>query len=130
MASAQEQRINLDPGLWQYSISLDVHPRGVVKRDTQSFCIDAATASMSADEIVRRMSQDQCRASNAVLGAGSGSAQMSCVYPEDNARGDGQFRATYNSTAYEIQAEMRFVGPGGTTNARFVGQGRRIGDCR
>lgn len=127
--AAQEQRINLDPGLWRYSVTLNVHPRGVVAQETETFCIDPASASMSANELVAMMSQDQCRASNAILTAGTGSAQMTCLYPEDNARGDGEFRASYTTTNYEIRAEMRFVGPGGTTNARFSGNGQRIGDC-
>lgn len=127
---AQEQRINLDPGLWEYSITLNVPPRGIVAQETQRFCIDAATANMSADEMVRQLSEDQCRATNAILTAGSGTVQMSCVYPENNARGDGEASASYTTTSYNIRANMRFVGPGGTTNAQFTGNARRIGNCQ
>lgn len=54
---------------------------------------------------------------------------MTCQYPEDNARGQGRFEATYTTTTYNIDANMTFVGPGGTTRAIFSGEGRRIGDC-
>ncbi|MDA8587300.1 DUF3617 domain-containing protein [Rhodobacteraceae bacterium] len=128
-ATTAEQRINLDPGLWQYATTLSVDGRGVVMQDTESFCIDAATANMSATDLVGLLTDGQCRASNAILTAGSGSAQMSCVYPEDNARGEGDISATFTTTTYDVQAKVTITGPGGASRANFVGNGRRVGDC-
>ncbi len=84
---------------------------------------------MTANELIGRMSQDQCATSNELLLVGRGSADMTCQYPEDNARGQGRFEATYTTTTYDIDANMTFVGPGGTTRAIFSGEGQRIGDC-
>lgn len=128
-ATAQEQRINLNPGLWEYATTLSVEGHGVVMQETQSFCIDAATANMTASDLVGLLTDGQCSASNAILTAGSGSAQMSCTYPEDNARGAGEIRATYTTTSYDVQAEVVISGPGGTSRSSFVGNGRRVGDC-
>lgn len=128
-AKAQEQRINLDPGHWQYATTLTVEGRGVVMQETENFCIDARTANMSASDLVGLLTDGQCRASNATLTAGSGSAKMSCNYPEDNARGEGEISATYTTTTYDVQANVVIIGPGGSSRASFVGNGHRIGDC-
>ncbi|MDA8586843.1 DUF3617 domain-containing protein [Rhodobacteraceae bacterium] len=129
VATAQEQRINLDPGRWQYATTLSVDGRDVVLQNTERFCIDAATANMSATDVVGLLTDGQCRASNTILTAGSGSAQMSCEYPEDNARGEGEIRATYTATTYDVRAELMITGPGGSTTAHSAGNARGVSDC-
>jgi hypothetical protein len=129
IATAEVQRINLNPGLWEYTTTLSVEPRGVVMQETESFCIDAGAANMTAGDLVRLLTDGQCRVSNSILTADSGSAQMSCAYPEDNARGEGEIRAVFSNTTYEVQADVVITGPGGASQANFVGNGRRIGDC-
>lgn len=128
-ATAEEKRINLNPGLWQYATTLSVEGRGVVMQETESFCIGARTANMSASDLVGLLTDGQCRASNAILTAGSGSAQMHCTYPEDNARAEGEISATYTTTTYDVQANVVITGPGGSSRGSFVGNGRRIGEC-
>ncbi len=129
-ALAQEQRINLNPGLWQYATTLSVEGRGVVLQETQSFCIDARTANMSASDLLGSLTDGQCTASNATLTAGSGSAQMNCTHLADNARAVGAISATYTTTTYDVQANVVITGLGGSSRGSFVGRGRRIGDCR
>lgn len=130
IAIAQEQRINLDAGLWQYATTLSVDGRGIVMQDTESFCIDAKTANMSASDLIGLLTDGQCSASNPILTASSGSARMSCNYPEDNARGEGEISATYTTTTYDVQANVTITSPGGSSRASFVGNGRRTGDCQ
>lgn len=84
---------------------------------------------LTTNDIISQISGGQCASSNEVLLVGSGSADMTCVYPEDNARGVGRLEAKYTTTTYSLDATMQFTGPGGTSTARFTGQGRRLSDC-
>ena len=123
------QSIDLDAGLWEYSVVLEVDPVGVVNQETEQFCLSEAESNMTADDLISRLSEGQCSSSNEVLLVGNGSADMTCVYPEDNARGQGRFEASYTTTTYNVDATMTFTGPGGTSRAKFTGQGRRLSDC-
>lgn len=123
------QLIDLDAGLWEYSIVLEVAHIGVVTRETQQFCLSEAESNMTASDLIDDLSEGQCTASNVVLLVGSGSANMTCVYPEDNARGDGRLEVTYTATRYDVDATTTLTGPGGTSNVTFTGQARRLGNC-
>ncbi|MEO9516362.1 MAG: DUF3617 family protein [Paracoccaceae bacterium] len=127
--SVNGQTVDLDAGLWEYSVVLEVDPAGVVNQETETFCLSEAQSNLTTNDIINQISGGQCSSSNEVLLIGSGSADMTCVYPEDNAHGTGRLEARYTTTTYTLGATMRFTGPGGTSTARFTGQGRRLGDC-
>lgn len=121
--------IDLDAGLWEYSIVLEVGHIGVVTRDTEQFCLSDADASMTTNDLLNEISGGQCSSFGEVVSVGSSSADMTCLYPDDNARGDGRLEVSYTKTTYDIDATVTFTGPGGTSNARLTGQGRRLGNC-
>lgn len=123
------QTVDVDAGLWEYAIVLRVDPGGVVTQETQQFCLSEAESNLTTNDLINQLSGDQCSSSNEVLTLGTGSADMTCVYPETNARGVGRLEVSYTSTSFDVDARATFTGPGGTSTAQLTGQGRRLGAC-
>lgn len=123
------QYIDLDAGLWEYAIVLEVDGMGVVARETNQFCLSEAESNLTVNDLLNEMSDGECTSSGEVLLVGSASADMACVYPEDNMRAQGRLEGSFTATTYDFYTAMTFTGPGGTSQSRFTGKARRLGGC-
>lgn len=103
-SSLAEDKVELDPGLYQFDHTVKIGPQ-MVHTDDYQYCIFADDNSRTVSQLVDSLtSGGECSVSNVSFGGGKGSADVSCDNTELGFPINGNLTANYTNTQYDVVA--------------------------